>query len=60
MHLCSSSTANRPAPHRYIAEVQIKPNKKSDQTKNLDRLYIWVVGWLSSPSEYNLLILVVI
>ena len=29
-----------------IAEVQIKPNKKSDQTKNLDRLYIWVVGRL--------------
>ena len=26
-----------------IAELQIKPKSKSDQTKNLERLYNWVV-----------------
>ena len=27
----------------YIAKLQIKPKSKSNQTKNLERLYIWVV-----------------
>ena len=26
-----------------IAKLQIKPKSKSNQTKNLERLYIWVV-----------------
>ena len=27
----------------YIAKLQIKPKSKSNQTKNLERLYNWVV-----------------
>ena len=27
----------------YIANLQIKPKSKSNQTKNLERLYNWVV-----------------
>ena len=28
---------------QLIAKLQIKPKSKSNQTKNLERLYIWVV-----------------
>ena len=40
-----------------IAELQIKPKTKSDQTKNLETLYnclvSWLVGWLVVPRAQN-------
>ena len=34
---------NLKMPKNIVAKLQIKPKSKSNQTKNLERLYIWVV-----------------
>ena len=43
-------------PPWLIAKLQIKPKSKSNQTKDLERLYIWVVVRLLFATLYNRLI----